>query len=915
MTAGENRNDGVIADDNPGPGPYKSLMTSPAAQAQLDADLALATPAMQQYFRLKFDHPECLLFYRMGDFYELFFEDAVTASQILDIALTKRGKHGDREIAMCGVPVHSHESYLEKLIASGQKVAICEQMEDPAEAKKKRGYKAIVHRDVVRVVTPGTMTEDSLLEARHSNYLAALGISRNVTPEDDDKEFTLGWIDLSSGQFGLQRIAASSKLAEAVACLQPREMLIPESFHAAELEEAGNTALTFQPESIFHPTRAIERLKTAFKLEALDSLGELSGSDLAAAGALLHYIDLTQKGVMPRLERPKQIQQHEWMAIDPATRRNLELTQALSGGKKGSLLHAIDRTLTAGGGRLLAERIATPLTEAGRIEKRLDQLQLFLNHAPVRETVRETLKRCPDMERAVSRLCLGRGGPRDLIMIRATLEAVLQLREILEGNNNLSHPLFQQICEGLNSHENLRAELAAALKPEVPMLARDGGFIARGYHAALDEFRVLRDESKRLIASLQQRYAETTGIGSLKIKFNNVLGYFVEITPAHEGKMTEEFIHRQTMKNALRYSSKELAELEHKLSEAADKALKLELQLFDQLVELVEAHADSLAITARGLAGVDVATALAELAHEQDYCRPGLYNDLRFTIEQGRHPVVEQHLRKEGGQFMANDCALGENADGKKLWLLTGPNMAGKSTFLRQNALIAILAQMGSYVPAKQAEIGIIDRLFSRVGAADDLARGRSTFMVEMVETATILNHATPKSLVILDEIGRGTATYDGLSLAWAVVEYLHDQIRCRGLFATHYHELTALEQTLPELSCHYMKVREWKGEVIFLHNIGRGAGGRSYGIHVAKLAGLPEKLLKRAEGLLQQLEKEKQSAAIELPLFSSAPEMPESRGEESELREKIKAFDPDNMTPKQAHEALYTLKELMQAS
>ena len=885
--------------------PSKASKTHAATQhdklAKLERDIAIATPAMQQYFQLKFDHPDCLLFYRMGDFYELFFDDAVTAAKILDIALTKRGKHGEQEVAMCGVPAHSHETYLEKLITSGVKVAICEQMEDPATAKAARGYKAVVHRDVVRVVTPGTITEDRLLDARSSNYLAALGIAAG--------ERTLGWVDLSSGQFGLQKLESGAKVEEMIACISPREILLPESFGLEFPLELDGTAITLQPDNLFNSERGSERLKSTFKLEALDSLGELSRSDLSAAAALLNYVDLTQKGTLPRLEKPRQIARNEWMAIDPATRRNLELTHALSGGRKGSLLSAIDRTITAGGGRLLSERIATPLTDVSALNKRLDYVQLFLDQRELRNNIRDVLKTCPDLERALSRICLGRGGPRDLLMVRSTLDGILKLREIFLAGNTLNEPLLNQISDGLNPHDDLRQKLNRALQLEVPMLARDGGFIAKGYHATLDEFRVLRDESKRLMAALQQRYADETGITTLKIKFNNVLGYFVEITPTHESKMTETFIHRQTMKNALRYSSKELAELEHKLSEAADKAVKLELEIFDTLINEVIDQSDSLAITARGLAGLDVACGLAQLSVEQEYNRPTLTHGNDFRIEQGRHPVVEQFLQKESYTFIGNDCDL---SDTQKLWLLTGPNMAGKSTFLRQNALIAIMAQIGSFIPAKQATIGIVDRLFSRVGAADDLARGRSTFMVEMVETATILNQATENSLVILDEIGRGTATYDGLSLAWAVVEHLHDNTKCRGLFATHYHELTELDSNLPQLSCHYMKVREWKGDVIFLHEVAAGAGGRSYGIHVARLAGLPDSVLTRAEGLLQQLEQEKHSAPTALPLFSAPMTPAQNVKKVNPALEKLESLDPDEMTPKQAHEALYALQTLL---
>ncbi len=879
----------------------KSIVaTQHEREAKLAYDVSIATPAMQQYFRLKFAHPDCLLFYRMGDFYELFFDDAVIASKILDIALTKRGKHGDDEVAMCGVPAHSHEGYLEKLIASGVKVAICEQMEDPKQAKAKRGYKAIVDRQVVRVVTPGTITEDSLLSARQSHYLAALAISGN--------ERTLGWVDLTSGSFALQHLEPHIKIDEALACIAPKELLIDQRYEAEFLPSDFASSLSFQPEHAFDVERGKQRLMERFQLGALDSLGALSPTDFSAAGALLHYIELTQKGVQPRLEKPTLIQHQEWMAIDAATRRNLELTQSLSGGKKGSLLHAIDCTITAGGGRLLAQRVAMPLTDEAAILKRLNAVDFFVQSRDLANQISDILKLTPDLERAVSRICLGRGGPRDLRMVLDSLNAIILLRDLLTSSTLSRDPLIINWLVGLQSHNNVRTECENALKKDVPMMARDGNFIAKGYHAALDEFRMMRDESKRLMAALQQRYISETGISNLKIKFNNVLGYFVEITPASEAKMTDEFIHRQSMKNALRYSNKELAELEHQLSQAADKALKIELQIFEKLTLQVVENANTLAIAARALSALDVATALASLAVNQHYCKPTLTHGSEFCITQGRHPVVEQFLSKQSQSFIGNDCGLEE---AEKLWLLTGPNMAGKSTFLRQNALIALMAQMGSFVPAQSATIGIIDRLFSRVGAADDLARGQSTFMVEMVETATILNQATPKSLVILDEIGRGTATYDGLSLAWAIVEHLHDKTQCRGLFATHYHELTQLPNTLPRVENYFMKVREWKGNVVFLHEVAKGAGGRSYGIHVAKLAGLPDTVIARAEGLLQQFEKEKQSLINPLPLFEASYAPRSTKNHISEIDAEIDALQPDEMSPKEALQALYKLKDL----
>jgi len=943
--------------------------TDAAPHQKLQENLAGATPAMQQYFALKHQHPDCLLFYRMGDFYELFFDDARIASSILDIALTKRGKHGDEEIAMCGVPVHSHESYLERLIASGRKVAICEQMESPEEAKKRGGYKAIVTRDVVRVVTPGTITEERLLDARSSSFLAAIGQHKGQT--------ALAWVELSTGSFQLLS-CPEAQLKTELDRLQPREVLLPDAIASnPELLELS-AALSPLPPASFDPKKGREQLRQTYQLAVLDSLGEFSEAEYAACAALLDYLRLTQKGVMPRLERPQRLTAQEWMGIDGATRRNLELLETLNGSRKGSLLHAIDRTVTAAGGRLLAQRLSTPLTLPEPINRRLDQVGFFLETPLLRQDLRSALRHCPDMERALSRLCLLRGGPRDLLAVVQALDTTLHIRTLFERLDPANQPFASQLTTHLSDHAPLREELKCALKIDPPLLARDGNFIASGYHAALDEFRMLRDESKQLIAALQQNYQQETGITTLKIKFNNVLGYFVEITPTHESKITETFIHRQSLQGALRYTTKELAELAHKLSEAADRAVKLELEIFDTLVEMIRAAADSLAITARALAGLDAASALAELAVTEDYCRPLVDSSLTFAIEQGRHPVVEQHLKAERQPFMANDCVLvtsselrvtsnelrtkrGQEAavsseiqwrseattsdqvgaqparrqepealsanNNPSLWLLTGPNMAGKSTFLRQNALIAILAQIGSYVPAKSAHIGVVDRVFSRVGAADDLARGRSTFMVEMVETATILTQATDRSIVILDEIGRGTATYDGLSIAWAVVEHLYHHNRCRALFATHYHELTQLAQQLPGLTCHHMRVKEWKGDVIFLHSVGEGAADRSYGIHVAKLAGLPAPVIARARQLLQMLERSPnalnpQALAQELPLFAAAmSEIPKiaRHNEPPEAPhpalEKLEALNPDTLTPREALDLLYEIKSLTKSS
>jgi DNA mismatch repair protein MutS len=902
-----------------------------------DLDAPQATPALQQYLTLKKAHPDCLLFYRMGDFYEMFFEDAVRAAQILDIALTKRGKHAGEDIPMCGVPVHSHESYLERLIASGCKVAICEQLEDPAEAKK-RGAKAVMKRDVVRIVTPGTITEDSLLNARQSNYLAAL--------TQAEGRCAVAWLELSTGEFRVEMLRGS-ELPLSLARLQPREVLVADHWFAEAEYEAvlkeWKACCTSLHRSLFDAARAERQLKDYYGLASLDTLGDMPRAGRIACGVLLSYVTLTQKDALPKLELPRRQQAGGVMLIDAATRRNLELAVTLSGQRQGSLLSVLDDTRTGAGGRLFASMLMAPLTDPAAIRARLDTVQTFVEQGGLRDAIREALKSCPDMERALSRLSMQRGGPRDLLAIRGALDAALKIKEILyasspekspsrlregleEGMEQIRHvpasstqPPPQAGEESLLSHflaldvqEALMTELTGAIRPESPLLARDGNFIEKEYNAGLDELRELRDEGRQRIAALEKRYQEQTGINGLKIKFNNVLGYFIEITVAHQAKVSADFIHRQTMSNALRYSTVELSELERKLSEAADKALKLELELFAALIEKTLSVAAELREVARRVAEMDVFTALAQRAAEQQYCRPVVEDSAAFHIAGGRHPVVEERLYKAGeAAFTANDADLGES---QSLWLLTGPNMAGKSTFLRQNALIAILAQMGSFVPATSARIGVVDRLFSRVGAADDLARGQSTFMVEMVETASILHQATKRSLVILDEIGRGTATFDGLSIAWAVVEYLHDVTGCRALFATHYHELTHLAERLSRLSCHTMKVKEWKDSIIFLHQVEKGTADRSYGIHVAQLAGLPAAVVARAKEVLAVLEKEKDQKVI-VPLTDGLPlffvRQPEPAAfKHQPLVDKLKSLNPDELTPKQALEMMYKLKE-----
>ena len=872
-------------------------------------DLSDATPMMAQYLDIKRRHPGCLLFYRMGDFYELFFDDAVAASKALDITLTKRGKHQGNDIAMCGVPVHSHESYLARLIRQGFKVAVCEQVEDPAEAKK-RGAKSVVERAVIRTITPGTLTEDTLLEARRNNYLAALAEAQSA--------FGLAWLDVSTGEFTLQAVSEAN-LDAALSRLDPRELLIADSLTVREdLRERlvpWRDRISPLPASRFDSANGAKRLESLYGVRTLDAYGQFSRAELAAGGALVDYVALTQQGQLPRIATPKRLNDGAVMEIDAATRRNLELAQTMTGERRGSLLACIDRTRTGPGARALAARLAAPSTNVALIEQRLDCVQFFLDNAALRGRVLELLARAPDLERALSRLTVGRGGPRDLAGIRDGLALTAELKNMLAAAT-LPRRLIDARVD-LGDHTILVRKLGEALQAELPFYARDGGFIASGFSHTLDELRSLRDESRRLVAGLEETYARATGVSNLKIRHNNFIGYYVEV-PAKAGEdllrdTDARFIHRQTMKSAVRFTTVELGELEGKLASAADKALALELELFAELAQSVIAEADVIARAAAALALFDVEAALGELAEDLRYTRPVIDESRAFKIVGGRHPVVEASL-PGGVRFVANGCDLGPD---DRIWLLTGPNMAGKSTYLRQNALIAVLAQAGSFVPCESAHIGIIDRLFSRVGAADDLARGRSTFMVEMVETAAILAQAGERAFVILDEIGRGTATFDGLSIAWAVVEHLHDINKCRGLFATHYHELTTLTARLAALSCHTMRVKEWKGDVVFLHEVATGSADRSYGIHVGRLAGLPAAVVKRAEQVLSALEKENQAGAItrlaeDLPLFAArlaAPKADEPPSAAMRLAAEFAKVRPDELTPRAALELLYRLK------
>jgi DNA mismatch repair protein MutS len=885
------------------------------------------TPMMAQYWDIKDAHADYMLFYRMGDFYELFFEDAEVASEALAITLTKRGKHAGEEIPMCGVPVHAADQYLEQLIRKGFKVAVCEQLESPAEAKK-RGAKSVVKRGVVRLVTAGTLTEDTLLDARTHNFLAA--VATLGTPEPQNK-CAIAWADMSTGDFRLMECLFTD-LAGHLARLAPREVLVPDRWFENEyltpvLDDLGGAA-TPLPGSRFNHESGARRLRETFDVSVLEGFGDFSKPELAAGGALVDYIALTQKGRMPALRTPLWEETSATLLLDAATRANLELVRTLSGQRQGSLLATIDKTVTGAGARELARRLSSPLTCPLRINARLDAVAAFVENRPLREDLRRALREVPDLARALSRLSLGRGGPRDLGAIRDGLIAAKTIAQLIEGGGQGLSGLPEDIAAAVEalagSPKGLEVLLHDALDVEVPALARDGGFIKKAYNQDLDEARLLRDESRRVIVGLQDKYQGMTDIRALKIKHNNVLGYFIEVTERNAGPLespphAEIFIHRQTLASNKRFTTVELNELEARIREAGDRALRMEMDLFTMMVEEVGGVSSQVGEVAEALAALDVMAALSELAESAGYMRPQVDGSRAFAMKGGRHPVVEAALARDGDTpFVANDCDLSADQGAqKRLWLVTGPNMAGKSTFLRQNALIAIMAQMGSFVPATEAHLGVVDRLFSRVGAADDLARGRSTFMVEMVETAAILNQAGPNALVILDEIGRGTATFDGLSIAWAALENLHDVNACRGLFATHYHELTALASKLPGLGNLTVKVKEWKGDVVFLHEVTEGAADRSYGIQVAKLAGLPAPVIARAGQVLETLEKGRASGKAQvtlddLPLFSAVSSSPSSAAGSSEpsaVETALDEIDPDTMSPRDALAVLYELK------
>ena len=879
----------------------QAISTSNPGVAGPATGSATTTPMLAQFFSVKEKHPDCLLFFRLGDFYEMFFDDAIRASQILDITLTRRGKTQEQDIPMCGVPYHAADTYIARLIKAGQKVAICDQLESPEEAKK-RGYKAVVKRDVVRVITPGTLTEDTLIGSKNHNYIFCI--------LEEKGEFHVAFADISTGDFVVETTPYEG-LKSRLTMYAPKEIVMPEALanHAGlqDIISRLDIVKTLQPNNRFRGDSLIKRLSDFYGVRSLGVFGDFKDGELRSAAGLLEYIQLTQCGQLPSFKPLQKKKAHTYMQMDAATQENLEIFSTLRGEQKGSLLHHIDFTQTNGGARLLHKHLCMPLLEVAKIEERLEEVTWALTSE--RDKLREELKQIPDGERALMRLSAGRGGPRDLHALLITLQRVEALDCHLK-----KHPLPSSIAplyQDLKPLPFLMAELTKALADTVPVLARDGGFIRAGYHEALDSLRALKSDGRQAIVNLQEKYSQMTGVSSLKIKFNNVLGYFVEVTSLHQKKLPADlFIHRQTLVNNMRYTTIELADLQEKLLTAGEKSVEIERELFAFLCLRVMEHQEALFTLLATLNRLDVTLALGALAAHYHYVRPTVVENGELVIKKGRHPVVERMSEETTtGAFVPNDCDLGAR---QYLWLLTGPNMSGKSTYLRQNSLIILLAQIGSFVPAQAARIGVVDRIFSRVGASDDLSRGQSTFMVEMMETATILHQATDKSFVILDEVGRGTATYDGMAIAWAVLEYLHSVKKCRTLFATHFHELTALQTQLDKLACYTTQVKEWKEEVIFLHKVVPGVANRSYGIHVAHLAGLPLTVIKRAGEILHKLEQRgsasPQLSMETLPLFQATNR---EINEAEKITEKVRAIHPDTLSPREALDVLYELKAL----
>jgi DNA mismatch repair protein MutS len=862
------------------------------------------TPAMKQFHRFKKLHPDCILFFRMGDFYETFYEDAKTCSKVLGLTLTSRSK-GDNPIPLAGVPYHAVEGYLKKMLQAGYKVAVCEQVEDPKTAK------GVVKRDIVRIVTPGTLTDDVLLNAKQDNFLCAvsLGTKRRVA---------VSWVDISTGHFYAQQLSEENLLDELLR-LSPAECLLAdrrgELFEAEtkklirDITQLTRATITERPAWYFDPYQARQRLLKHFGTVTLEGFGISDYDDglVAPAGAIIEYLNETQKTTLGHIRSLKKIDRRDYLQIDPASLRSLEILQTIrTESSRGSLLEGLDETITGMGGRMFRNWLCMPLCDLNSIEQRQDAIEEAKNAETSMAQIRRLLSNISDTERIAARISTFRASPRDLVALAGTLRQIPQLRQILE---QFHCDLLKHISGQCDSMDELADLLDVAIEPEAPTHLRDGGVIRTGFSEELDKLRSISRDGQSWLKNFQKNQIERTGIANLKIGFNKVFGYYIEVNHSSADKVPADYIRKQTIKNAERYITEELKNYETQALSAEEKAIELEQQLFDQLRRQSAQYISRLQSLAQTVAQCDCLTAMAYLAKRRNYVRPKITNDCRLVIHEGRHPVLAETL---GPEFVPNDTELGKNAG--DIIVITGPNMSGKSTYIRQVALLVLMAQAGSFIPAKDAEIGLVDRIFTRVGASDELVRGQSTFMVEMTETANIINNATKKSLVILDEVGRGTSTYDGLSLAWAITEYIANRIRCRTLFATHYHELTELAELFANIKNCNVAVREWMDEVVFLHKIIPGGTDKSYGIHVAKLAGVPKSILDRSKEILEELESTFQREATGEHLARHKTKEPDKEllfvEKHKGVLEKLGSIDIDNLTPIEAINLLSQIKD-----
>jgi DNA mismatch repair protein MutS len=869
-----------------------------------------ATQVMRQYLDIKFANLESLLLFRMGDFYELFYEDAIIASKVLGINLTKRGKTAEDEIPMCGVPFHALENYLNKLLEEGFKVVICEQMETPEEAKKRAGYKAVVRREVTRIITAGTLIEESLLDCGKPNYLATIVIGKINS--------SVCYLDLSTSKIFVVNCSSDQLISE-IERIKPSEVLLSEKFRsetiATNIERALNIRITFQVDSFFAEKKSIKIIENYYNINSINAIGELDSNQISSVGSAIEYISLTQKANLPKLPFPKILNSQKFMIIDSGTRRNLELTSSINGNAKGSLFHAINHTITKGGSRLLYDYLSTPLVEIFKINLRIDITNFFFKNIQLTVNIRKIMVKLSDLERCFTRIQMQRGSPRDLLSIRDTILISEEIMSCFIAHQAIDLPEnIEKIVTPLIGNSELANLIDESIREDASILITEGDIIKPEFHPKINELQELIHNGRKFIDKLRDKYRKELGIETLKISNNNVIGLFIEITSRHSNKITDKkFIHKQTTLNSVRYTTEELQEIESKILNAKVMLVGLEKEVYMDICNAVIDNANKLILLSHAINKLDVFVNFAFIADEFDYCLPILSNDISFEIQDGRHPVVEKFLKSNNESFTGNDCVVNND---ERIWLITGPNMAGKSTFLRQNAIIAILAHIGSFVPAAAAKIGVIDKIFSRVGAGDDLTKGQSTFMVEMIETSAILSQSTNRSFVILDEVGRGTSTYDGVAIAWSVLDYIHDKIKARCLFATHYHELTSLSDIFPSLVNYTIAINENDGKILFLHKIIKGFADRSYGIHVAQMAGLPASVIRKANQLLLKFEKDVKKSNKEaftgesqnLNLFSVQDDEIDKYKEIYDFCSKI---DPNELSPKEALDVLYKMIEL----